>query len=92
VSTLNEQLVRASQHHRVYCEEGPHRIWQVWCGECLEMDPRHPNRGNLWTRAAPGGEEQAIRMALDHLSKVGYVPQRLASKDWAVTKPRNTYE
>ena len=47
----------------------------------LHRDPRvHPNYGGDWTCPAPFGEEMATRIALDHLSKMGYVPQRLAGK------------
>lgn len=77
MSTLNEQLADMARNHQVVCEEGAFRIWSVVCHECIELDPHHPNFGNRWVRAAPGGEEQAIRMALDHLSKMGYVPRRL---------------
>jgi hypothetical protein len=90
VSTLNEQLARASTHHQVRCIEGPSNLWAVECQVCIEQRRSHFNWGGKKTWPAPFGEEQATRIALDHLSKLGFVPQRLAVP--GTNKGRNRYE
>ena len=76
MSTLNEQLAHLSREHKVICEEGPFRVWSVYClAGCIERDPKHPNYGFGWCKAAPGGEEQAARIAIEHLSQLGFVPR-----------------
>jgi len=88
MTTLNEQIARATRHHRVDCVEEAVGVWVVVCRVCTEARPDHPNRGGEWTRPAPFGEEHAARIALDHLSRLGYVPQRLAG----MGQGRNRYE
>ena len=46
----------------------------------------HPNWGNKQTWSAPFGEEHAARIALDHLSRLGFVPNRLMT----ATQARST--
>ena len=87
---LNEALARATRHHRVECIEGPNHLWTVVCRVCKERRPNHPNRGNDKVWQAPFGEEQAARIALDHLSRLGYVPRRLAVPERGLG--RNRYE
>ena len=89
-SDLNELLARRAAHHQVTCIEGPSGLWSVVCSVCVEDRPGHPNRGNQKTWQAPYGEEMAARIALDHLSVLGYVPRRLAVP--AEGKGRNRYE
>lgn len=78
MTTLNELLARAAPHHRVECVEDENGNWSVVCRVCTETRDIHPNYGGPWTRPAPFGEEMATRIAFDHLSRMGYVPQRLA--------------
>ena len=78
MTTLNEQLARLVKHHRVDCVETSPGEWCVVCRVCTETRESHPNYGGEWTRPAPFGEEMATRIALDHLSRLGYVAQRLA--------------
>ena len=66
--SVNEVLADYARYHQVVCEEGEHRIWSVVCHVCIERDPNHPNFGNRWCKPAHGGEEHALRIALDHLS------------------------
>ena len=75
MTELSEALAKLSRHHQVTCEESIARIWSVVCWVCTEDDPLHPNFGNRKTWAAPGGEEQAARIAIEHLSHLGFVPR-----------------
>lgn len=72
---VNEMVARYTKEHRVDAIEGPNRIWCVVCYVCKELDPKHPNYGGDKTWPAPGGEEQAARIIIDHFSKLGYAPR-----------------
>jgi hypothetical protein len=74
---LNEALARAARDHQVVCREDDHGFWHVACEVCVEDDPDHANFGRQKVWPAPYGEQMASRIAWDHLSKLGYVPNRL---------------
>lgn len=79
VAQLNSLLARKARHHQMVCYEGPDHLWAVECQVCTEKREGHPNYLGKRTWPAPYGEEMAARIALDHLSGLGFVPNRLAT-------------